>query len=241
MGSNAGFVEGLEIGLLLLSPDYRVLGMNSFASETLRLTKGQLGRPVMAYHGPRSRDKVMSLLKQADRQEPGSPTAMIIDVLNKVLLISVCPLEMTDAAGESFLISTILDVTEQTGAAVNPQSGLVEFTKFPIYHGGNLLFLESQSICFFAADKNYCRVLSDTGRYYIQLTLKEILQRFAGRNFVRVHKSYVVNLQRIREIKREHSHYEVVFDRADMPHVPIARRRLHELKSALGLAADAMP
>jgi DNA-binding LytR/AlgR family response regulator len=241
MGSKAGFVEGLNVGLLLLSADYRVLGMNAFASKTLKLTRAQLGRSIMAYHGARSREKVMSLLQQAQQQEPGSPAAMIVDVLNKVLLISVCPLEMADDAGEPFLISTILDVTEQTGAAVNPQSGMVELRKFPIYHGGNLLFLDSGSISFFAADKNYCRVLSDAGRYYIQLTLKEVLQRYAGKNFVRVHKSYVVNLQRIREIKRERGHYEVVFDSAGMPRVPIARRRLQELKIALGLAGDTAP
>jgi DNA-binding LytR/AlgR family response regulator len=238
MGSKAGFVEGLNIGLLLLSPDYRVLGMNAFASEKLKLTREQLGKSVMNYHAARSREKVMSLLKQAHQQEPGSPTAMIIDVLNKVLLISVYSLEMMDDAGEPYLISTLLDVTKETGAALNPQSGMVELTKFPIYHGGNLLFLDSQSIYFFAADKNYCRVFSDTGKYYIQLTLKEVLQRYAGKNFVRIHKSYVVNLQRIREIKRDHGHHEVVFDSPQIPQVPVARRRLNALKTAFGLAGE---
>lgn len=235
MTLKAGFVEGLNIGLLLLSADYRVIGMNTTARETLRLSKGELGKSVMNYHAPKSQERVNSLLKQAYQEHSGTPIAMIIDVLNKVLMMSVSPLEMMESSSNTFLISTFLDVTAQTGAAVNPTSGKVELKKFPIYDRGNLLFLDSQTIYFFAADKNYCRVVSETGRYYMQLTLKQILQRYSGTSFARVHKSYVVNLRRVRGIKREHGHFEIVFDTDHIPNAPVARRRLHDLKAALDL------
>jgi DNA-binding LytR/AlgR family response regulator len=235
MALEKGFVEGLNIGLLLLSADYRVIGMNATAHDTLRLSKAELGKSVLNYHAAKSQERVTSLLKQAHREHSGAPAAMIIDVLNKVLMISVSPLEMMDSSSETFLISAFLDVTAQTGAAVNPMSGKVELKKFPIYDRGNLLFLDSETIYFFAADKNYCRVVSEAGRYYIQLTLKEILQRYAGTSFARAHKSYVVNLRRVRGIKHEHGHYEIVFDSDRIQNVPVARRRLQDLKAALGL------
>jgi DNA-binding LytR/AlgR family response regulator len=235
MALETGFVEGLNIGLLLLSADYRVIGMNATARETLRLSKTELGKSVLNYHAAKSQEKVMSLLKQAHQKLSGAPVTMIIDVLNKVLMISLSQLEMTDSASESFLVSTFLDVTTQTGASVNPMSGKVELKKFPIYDRGNLLFLDSQAIYFFAADKNYCKVVSEAGRYYIQLTLKQVLQRYAGTSFARAHKSYVVNLERVRGIMRQQGHYEIVFDNNDIPNAPLARRRLHDLKAALGL------
>lgn len=229
------FVEGMNIGLLLLSSDYRVLGMNAFARQTFGLDSSQLGRPVLQYHSPKSRDQVTDLLRKSSEEQSGAPVAMIIDVLNKVLMISVSKLEMTASTSSSFFVASFVDVTTHTGAAVNPNSGLIELKKFPIYHKRNLLFLDSQSIYFFAADKNYCRVFSDTGRYYVQLTLKQVLQRCTAPNFAMVHKSYVVNLARVGQIKRDHGQYAIAFDRNDLPHVPIARRRLSRLKAALGI------
>lgn len=235
MTGEAGIVEGHHIGLLLLSADYRVIGMNAFAQETLKLSKAELGKSVFSYHAAKSHERVSSLLRQTHQEHSGTPMAMIIDVLNKVLMISVCRLEMTVSDSGAFFVSTLLDVTAETEAAVNPLSGRIEMKRFPIYDKGNLLFLDSGSIYFFAADKNYCRVVSDAGRYYMQLTLKEVLQRYAGTSFARVHKSYVVNLNRVRGIRREDGRYEILFDNSRIPNAPVARRRLNDLKAALAL------
>jgi hypothetical protein len=229
------FVEGLNIGLLLLSADYRVVGMNAFARRTLGLAPSELGKPVLQYHAPKSRDLVTDLLRQTLEEQSGAPVAMIIDVLSKVLMISVSKLEVTASASGPFFVASFVDVTAQTGATVNPHSGRVELKKFPIYHKRDLLFLDARSIYFFAADKNYCRVFSDDGTYYVQLTLKQVLQRCTEPGFAMTHKSYVVNLEHVSEIRRDRCQYAIVFDRKDIPHVPVARRRLNDLKAALGL------
>lgn len=239
VSSGSRFVEGLNIGLVLLSADYRVVGMNAFARRTFGLSQSELGKPLLQYHVPKSRNLVTELLRQTLDEQSGSPVAMIIDVLSKVLMISISKLEMTASASEVFLVASFVDVTAQTGATVNPQSGLIELKKFPIYHKRDLIFLDSRSIYFFAADKNYCRVFSDGGKYYVQLTLKQVLQRCTEPGFAMVHKSYVVNLEHVSEIRRDQGQYAIIFDRKDIPHVPVARRRLNHLKSALGLKLKA--
>jgi DNA-binding LytR/AlgR family response regulator len=213
--------------------------MNAFARRTLRLYSSELGKPVLHYHAPKNRNLVTCLLRQTLEEQSGAPVAMIIDVLSKVLMISVSKLETADAASGPFFVASFVDVTAQTGATVNPDSRLIELKKFPIYHKKDLLFLDARSIYFFAADKNYCRVFSADDKYYVQLTLKQVLQRCTGPAFVMVHKSYVVNLEHVSEIRRDHTQYTIVFDRKDVPHVPVARRRLHDLKAALGLIRPA--
>ena len=104
MTLKTGFVEGLNIGLLLLSADYRVIGMNTTARETLRLSKGELGKSVMNYHAPKSQERVNSLLKQAYQEHSGTPIAMIIDVLNKV-----SDDERLPAGNDGFLLEHIPD------------------------------------------------------------------------------------------------------------------------------------
>ena len=233
MSPGLRFVEGPDIGHVLLSADYCVVGMNAFARRTFGLTRSELGKPVLQYHAPRSRGLVSDLLMQTLEEPSGAPVAMIIDVLSKVLMISVSKLDMTAPASAPFFIASFVDVSAQTGATVNPQSGLIELKKFPVYHKRDLLFLDARSIYYFAADKNYCRVFSSQGKYYMQLTLKQVLQRCTEPRFVMVHKSYVVNLENVSEIKRNRGRYSIAFDMKDIPHVPVARRRLNSLKAAL--------
>ena len=160
---------------------------------------------------------------------------MIIDVLNKVLMINVCQMEVFDSQAKPFYLACFEDVTAQTSAKLNPTSGVVQLGKIPLYEKGRLLFLESRSIFYFGADGNYCQVFSESGRHYLHASLKQVLHRYVGPEFVRTHKSCVVNLRRVRGIKRQQGQHMVVFDNDQIPPAPVARRRLADLKKALGL------
>jgi DNA-binding LytR/AlgR family response regulator len=67
------------------------------------------------------------------------------------------------------------------------------------------------------------------------MTLKSILDRYAGTNFVMVHKSYLVNLDHVHGMQRRKNRTTVIFDSDRVPVVPVARRRIKTLKAALGI------
>ncbi len=225
-----------HIGVVLLSEDYRVVGMNAFARRTLGLKRSDLGRTVYDYHPPRSRQKIGALLAQSRDLRREVPVAMIIDVLSKVLMISVSRLETVEPDQGAYWVASFVDVTQQTGAQRDPHSGLVQIKKFPIYDRGSFFFLDTSEIYFFQSDGNYCKVRTSDGLHHIHATLKYILERHAGPEFFRVHKSFVANLEHVKEIRRDpRGQSFVVFDRRDIPPVPLARRRLGELRRALGL------
>lgn len=226
--------ECLNIGIVILSEDLRVIGMNDFAKKVLGMDTGKLGKSVFHYHHRKSQEKIKAILGELSSSSRDIPVAMIIDVLNKVLMINVGRLDMKGFAADSLLAMTFVDVTERAGAKVNPGSGMVELKRFPVYHKGSCLFIEASSIYFVRSDGNYCEIFTSEHSFYIHLNLKGILQRYTGSSFFRVHKSYVVNLDHVKELRRgEGGQAAVVFDSNQVAAVPVSRRKIRELKEAL--------
>lgn len=225
----------LNIGLILLSADFRVVGMNPYAQKILGSTISELGQTVFAYHRQSIHPKIDLLLKQCCSGDTYMPVAMIIDVLNKFLLVHLNRVNMHEAYGETLFSMTFIDVTEQTGAQRDPQSQLVQVNRFPVFFGNSYLIIEPHTILFIQSDGNYCIVYTENQTYHLLMTLKSILDRYAGTNFLMVHKSYLVNLDHVRGIHRQNNRSRVVFHRENVPEVPVARRRIKTLKTALGI------
>lgn len=223
-----------DIGLVLLSPDFRVIGMNECAKQVLGPAMRELGKTVFHYHHRKSHPKIKGLLDES-QAHPDVPVTMVIDVLNKALMINVSQVMLEEPLRPLYAV-TLLDVSADIGAETNPHTGTVELKKFPICSKGSLRFLDMGSIYFIRSDGNYCRIFTETGSYYLHFTLKNILQRYAGLKFFRVHKSFIVNTDHIRRVeKNSRGHPIIIFDRDTVPQVPIARRKMNELKNILGI------
>ncbi len=225
-----------NIGLVLLSPDFRVIGMNRYAREVLGLAVADLGKSVLHYHSRKSHPKIEYLMQKSSEPDPDIPVAMVIDVLNKVLMINLCRLDMSEGSSESPFAMTFIDVTEQTEAKMNPNSGMVELRKFPVFYKDSFLFLDASSIYFIRSDGNYCKIFTEKRSYYLHLTLKNILKRYAGLHLFRVHKCFIANLQYVQKIKRiEKGQSILFFNNESIPPIPVARRRIKALKKALAV------
>jgi DNA-binding LytR/AlgR family response regulator len=225
----------LSIGLVLLSSDFHVIGMNDYARMLLAPAMGDgLGKKLLDYHPRRTHEKIAGLLKELSEAGADSPFAMVIDVLNKVLMINLSRFEVIKPVPRAHWAMTFIDVSEQTGAEVNASSGRVELKKFPVYDNGACRFLDADSVYCIRSDGNYCKVFTVDRSYYLHLSLKAILQRYTGPNFFRVHKSFVVNLKHVHRIARSSDGKTMIsFDRETVQAVPLARRKLAEFKQAL--------
>jgi DNA-binding LytR/AlgR family response regulator len=227
----------LSIGLVLLSSEFRVIGMNDYARMLLAPAMGEgLGKNLLDYHPRKTQEKIKGLLKELSESEADTPFAMVIDVLNKVLMINLSRLEVVTPVPQLHWAMTFIDVSEQTGAAINTSSGRVELKKFPVYEDGLCRFLDADSVYCIRSDGNYCKVFTVDRSYYLHLSLKVILQRYTGSDFFRVHKSFVVNLKHVQGMTRSSdAQTMIIFDCETVPPVPLARRKLAEFKQALSL------
>jgi len=85
--------------------------------------------------------------------------------------------------------------------------------KFFVKQNNQLIAVEPQNITHVEAIDNYAYVYTSEAKYMVSHTLKSIEEKLAGRGFVRVHKSYLVNLDYINSI----SEGFILLDRAQIP------------------------
>jgi LytTR family transcriptional regulator, CO-responsive transcriptional regulator RcoM len=224
----------LGIGIVLLSPDFHVVGLNDFARRLYGPTLKGLGNSLFDCHSQKSRKKVSALIRKLTTTPPNVPSTMIIDILGKVFLFNLSQLSVVLPAPRTYWSVVIIDVSEQTGAAINPLKGVLEMKRFPVYENGTHHFLDTDTVYSIQSDGDYCRIFIPGRFYYLHLTLKEILQRFTNAAFFMPHRSYVVNLRHVNNMARiDNGRIYITFDDKSVPPVPVSRRRLTAMKKAL--------
>jgi len=72
---------------------------------------------------------------------------------------------------------------------------------FYIKEGGGLVKVKMDNIKFVRADDNYSRIFTTGKSHVISSTLKKVEEKLTNSNFIRVHRSFVVNMHFIDKIK----------------------------------------
>lgn len=74
-----------------------------------------------------------------------------------------------------------------------------------------VIFLKPDDIDWIRAAGNYVRVHALENQHLMRMTLSGLEERLAGLRFVRIHRSTIINLERVRELRpQEHGDYLVV-------------------------------
>ncbi len=104
----------------------------------------------------------------------------------------------------------------------------------PIEHqrGGATRLVPRSSILYVKAEGDYVRIVTDEGRFLVRGALSELERRWLPHGFVRVHRSYVANLQRASEVRPELGGGATIV-MADDSEIPVARRQVAELRRRL--------
>ena len=98
---------------------------------------------------------------------------------------------------------------EQTGN-VDINSSAVESSPFMlsdcifVRHHDKMVKVEIKDILYIEAERNYCRIYSKGKEYLLVTTLKDMDEKLPNKHFIRVHRSFIVNLSQIDEIATSH-------------------------------------
>lgn len=223
----------LTIGLILLSEDWRIIGMNEQARQLVDPARQTLGKDLFQLHAPAARGKVRGILRELSAPGEGMANTMILDFLGKVLMLNLSRMTVMAPGSQATWAVTFMDVSAATGALPNRQ-GHLELKKLPIYENGVFHFLSVGQVYAIEADGNYCRIHTPGRVFYLLMSLKAVLQRFATADFFRVHKSFIVNLGHLTAIDTtSRNQPTIAFDDPTIPAVPVSRRLLAALKMAI--------
>lgn len=73
-----------------------------------------------------------------------------------------------------------------------------------IRHNEKMLKIDIQDILYIEADRNYCRIFSQGREYLLVMTLKDLDEKLPQKHFLRIHRSYIINLSQIDEVAGTH-------------------------------------
>ncbi|WP_438988344.1 LytR/AlgR family response regulator transcription factor [Polaribacter sp.] len=117
----------------------------------------------------------------------------IVDYLLKPLSL--------DSLEKSIEKIKMLDVDSNTGSKTLEKKKNHESDYIFVNINHRLIRLTINEINIIKSDKNYILITTDTETHKVNISLKKIQQRLPLKSFFRVHKSYIVNLNKIVDIE----------------------------------------
>ena len=108
----------------------------------------------------------------------------------------------------------------------------VETDRLAIRSGGGVMMLRASSIDWVEAADNYVRIHCGPEKHVVRETMSTLERRLDPKQFVRIHRSAIVNLDRVKEIQPWlRGDYQVVLE--DGTRLPLSRGNRDRLKNLL--------
>jgi DNA-binding LytR/AlgR family response regulator len=110
-----------------------------------------------------------------------------------------------------------------------------DFRKLAVRKGGRTVLLNIDDIVLLSARNKSTYAHTYENQYLVDMTLGQLEEKLNRESFARVHRSYLVNLNKVKEILRVDGSYEVVVTDRDETHIPVARRQVRIFREAVGI------
>jgi DNA-binding LytR/AlgR family response regulator len=104
----------------------------------------------------------------------------------------------------------------------------------PVELAGTTRMLPRSSVRWVEAQGDYARLHTADASHLVRVSLATLAERWADAGFVRIHRSYLVQIRLIAELRLTGSGYVVAVDGVELP---VSRRHTRELKDKLIRAA----
>ena len=125
------------------------------------------------------------------------------------------------------------DVEDVRNAARNRGFTL---NKLPVQNEDTKLLLDIEDIFYIRSRGDYVSVYIDDQQFLTRITLAELEKRLSQGHFARIHRSYIVNMDKVREVVPI-SRKGILLVLADKKRstIPVSRDRAKEIKQLLGV------
>lgn len=100
----------------------------------------------------------------------------------------------------------------------------------PVELGGVTRFVSRRDIRYVQAHGDYARLHTDTGSHLVRIPLNTLEERWAAAGFVRIHRSTLVSLKHVTQVRMDHGKATVRVGPVDLQ---VSRRHMRELRQHL--------
>lgn len=118
----------------------------------------------------------------------------------------------------------------QQVSETTPDERVTDEESIPVELGGVTRFVRRRDITHVSAQGDYARLHTGSGSHLLRVPLTTLEERWAAAGFVRIHRSHLVSLTHVREIRVEEGRYTVVVGSEELT---VSRRHTRELRDLL--------
>ncbi len=239
-------LERFDVGVIHLDKALHVVGMNDFARRSLPVQdKLPFDKYVLDFHPDAAKNKVKFLLDQAECPVNNAPPmAMMINIPDRMLLIKVSKIGDAQGAtvGYTLVFYDITDVVspEAEGATRGRDSSEPAekrmLRKIPTIKQNRVLLVDVPSVSFIRSEGHYTWVHTGQGSQFCNLNIGDLEGRLDPQLFLRVHRSYIVNLSHVDEIVRDDGRMTLRMMGPTPVEIPVSRSSAPRLLEQLGLS-----
>ncbi|MFJ8666324.1 LytR/AlgR family response regulator transcription factor [Streptomyces sp. NPDC093600] len=136
------------------------------------------------------------------------------------------------------LAEAVRRVHDLVHAAPVPVGPLCTPEQVPVELGGVTRFVAVDDIAYVEAQGDYARLHTDQGSHLVRIPLSTLEERWADRGFVRIHRSHLVALDRIDELRLDGGATSVRVGTAELA---VSRRHARQLRDLLMRRAAGRP
>ena len=111
-----------------------------------------------------------------------------------------------------------------------PAAPVVEDETIPVELGGVTRFITRNQIRYAQAHGDYARLHTDAGSHLVRVPLSVLEERWADYGFVRIHRSTLVALPHVSEVRMDHGRCSVVVGAVELQ---VSRRHTKHLRDTL--------
>jgi DNA-binding LytR/AlgR family response regulator len=234
-GSPLYLLERSDVDPVQLDRDLKVVAMNSFARRALPVEDTQpFEKIVLSFHPERSQAKVKFLIDQAECPVSNPPPmTMIINIPERVLLVKVSKMSDVrgDTAGYTLVFYDITDAVIREEIGVQRPDSKRQLLKIPTVASNRIVLVDAASVRYVRAEGHYTWVHTAQGSSFCNLNIGDLETRLDSNSFLRIHRSYVANLDFAEQIVRDDGKVMLKLQGDDRG-LPVARTRVPRLLDA---------
>lgn len=201
------FLEEVKTAIVVMDKAYRIKFVNSYANKLLSLTHGDLfGKNVLELHTPEARHKIKEMVVGTDINPDEYPIIQVWEGPNHAFMLWAKLARLYDEKGELAHVMAIfydlsLFTLRQEEIDHNVHSRI---ERIPIFENRKIRLLDVKSIVYIKSTGNYSTICREDGKKFLSTIHLNILEeKLPVKQFMRVHRSYIVNLHKIEEIVME--------------------------------------
>lgn len=105
-----------------------------------------------------------------------------------------------------------------------------EQVRIAVERGGVTRFVDRSDITHVEAEGDYARLHTSEGSHLVRTSLASLAEQWASAGFVRIHRSVLVALPHVQELRADNGRYVVLVAGRELP---VARRHTRELRDLL--------